>query len=306
VSNKVLITGAGGFIGGYLWRYLANLDYQIVACVTAEYCPPWDINASRYVLRLPDPMFERIMRNERPDWLIHCAGSSSVQQSFAQPDQDFVNSVLSTEFLFRTLAAVSPRTKVLFISSGAVYGNPEHLPIDEQTPAHPISVYGFHKRMCELVCQKYAYNAQVPVSILRVFSVYGPGLCKQVLWDIFQKSLNGPVISLYGTGEETRDFIYIDDLAYAVHLAMEHSSFDASVINVASGVSTTIKQLSQLMVEALGGEHTVQFLQQIRPGDPIRWRVNIDRLSSLEMRDSLPIAIGVRRYVDWLQSQMRN
>jgi len=305
IGNKVLITGANGFIGAHLWRYLASLDYQIIACTTSDDNPPQDHGATRYKLRLPDRYFEHIVSYEQPDWLIHCAGSSSVQQSIAQPSQDFENNVLATECLFQALTAASPATRVIFISSGAIYGNPAYLPIDERTPIQPISIYGFHKSMCELICQKYVVNAEIPVSILRVFSVYGPGLRKQILWDIYQKSLHAPVISLYGTGNETRDFIYIDDLAHAIDLVMRNASFDGSVVNIASGTATTIKQLAQLMVEALDDTHSIEFLRQTRPGDPIHWQVNIDRLPALGMRSWLPIEQGIRKYVDWLKSNKR-
>jgi UDP-glucose 4-epimerase len=300
--GKVLITGANGFIGAHLWRYLASLDYQIIACTTSDDIPLYGQGATRYKLRLPDRHFEHIVRNEQPDWLIHCAGSSSVQQSLAQPSQDFENNVLATECLFQALNTASPTTRVIFMSSGAVYGNPVYLPIDELTPTHPISIYGFHKFMCELICQKYVANAQIPVSILRVFSVYGPGLRKQLLWDIYQKSRKAPVISLYGTGNETRDFIYIDDLAHAIHLVMRNARFDGSVVNIASGTTTTIKQMAQLMVKALGDTHTIEFLGQARPGDPNYWQVNIDILWALEMRSWLPIEHGIRRFVDWLRT----
>jgi UDP-glucose 4-epimerase len=301
VPGKVLITGAGGFVGSNLARYLAGKSYHVVALTTCDDSSP--VVNTHYVLRLPDTRLHTIMREEQPDWVIHCAGRGSVQWSFAHPEDDFAQNVALTEFVLDTVGRNSPASKVVFISSGAVYGDPATLPITEQTPPRPISPYGFHKVIGELICRKHAAITGIPVTILRVFSAYGPGLRKQVLWDVAQKARATTNIVLDGTGEEMRDFIYIDDLCQAVQLVMHGSNFDANVINVASGESVTIAQLAHLMLAAIGDGWSVRFAGAARPGDPLAWRADVETLRRLGMRSWLPIDVGVRRYVDWLRAE---
>jgi nucleoside-diphosphate-sugar epimerase len=304
VSLKVLITGAGGFIGKHLWDNLSQHHYQVVACTTTKMTQHYPAHSRVYPLRLPDQQLDSILNHEKPDWVVHCAGTASVTQSFLNPDKDFKDNVLATESLFKAIAKNSTQTKVIFISSAAVYGDPTELPIREDTPVNPISPYGFHKLMGELISQKYYRLFGIPITILRVSSVYGPGLKKQVLWDIYQKWLSSDTISLYGTGEETRDFIYINDLSYAIHLVMEKSDFKATVLNVATGQEVTVRQLASIIVEELGQTKPIRFTGQFKRGDPLHWQIDPVRLKTLGMANWLPIEIGIQNYVNWLRSEV--
>ncbi len=304
MTNKVLITGAGGFIGGHLWRYLGQLGYLIIACVTQKPLHPPDYGQV-HLLRLPDQQIVSILEHEKPDWLIHCAGSSSISQSILNPHQDFKDNVLATEALFETIARNSPTTKMIFISSAAVYGNPAELPIREDARLNPISPYGFHKLIGELISQKYYRLFGVPVTILRIFSVYGPGLKKQILWDIYQKWLTSDTISLYGTGEETRDFVYISDLLKIIHLVIENSDFEGTAINVGTGRAITIRELADLMIEKLGGKKSIRFTGQIKSGDPNCWQADTRWVNALGMTSWLPIETGIENYVNWLRSEVK-
>jgi UDP-glucose 4-epimerase len=114
VTDKVLITGAGGFVGGHLWRYLGQQGYQVIACVTQKLHHHPDYGQV-HLLRLPDHQLASILEHERPDGLVHCAGSSSPSQSILNPHQDFRDNVLATEALFEAIARNSPTTKVIFI-----------------------------------------------------------------------------------------------------------------------------------------------------------------------------------------------
>ena len=303
--SKVLITGAGGFIGRSLWGYLDRHDYEVIACMP---CEPADCalpRGQRLLIRMPDGRLGAALARERPDYAIHCAGGASVAQSFAMPALDFANNVISTEALAEAVAANSPDTRTIFISSAAVYGNPVALPIREDAVTAPISPYGYHKLMAELICQKYHRLHGVPVTILRVFSAYGPGLRKQILWDLYQQWVASGSISLRGSGEESRDFIFIDDLVTAIHLVMERATFSAEVLNVAEGRAITVRRLATLMLTALGAPKPLYFTHTPRRGDPVEWQADVAKIRTLGVTPGLPIEHGLEEYVRWLRAGER-
>jgi len=305
MPRKVLITGAGGFIGRNLWGHLDRQGYDIIACMP---CEPADCalpRGQRLLIRIPDERLAAALARERPDYAVHCAGGASVKRSFALPALDFANNVIATESLAGAVAASSPETKMIFISSAAVYGNPVALPIREDAAPAPISPYGFHKLMGELICQKYHRLHGVPVTILRVFSAYGPGLRKQILWDVYQQWRASETISLHGSGGESRDFIFIDDLVNTIHLVMERASFSAEVLNVAEGRAISVRRLVALMLTALGASKRLCFTHILERGDPQHWRADVTRLRAIGVEPGLPIERGLEAYVHWLRAAER-
>ena len=157
-QKKIVITGAGGFIGLNLCKYFASNNY-VIACISKEDFANQIPAAKKIVMRLPNPQFEKMIAAERPDFLLHCAGGASVAESFKEPEKDFENNVLITQFILETLKKHSAHTKVVFFSSAAVYGNPAKLPIQGDTPAEPISPYGYHKLICEFNLMNLLYSS---------------------------------------------------------------------------------------------------------------------------------------------------
>jgi UDP-glucose 4-epimerase len=302
VKRKVLITGASGFIGARLWERRTALGDEVVACVTSE-PPNWaPLSGSRHRLRLPEGDIGRILAEERPEHVVHCAGSSSVADSVRNPTADFEKNVTVTEHLIGAVAACSPRSKVTFVSSAAVYGDPARQPIDERALPAPISPYGVHKLRAETACREGHDREGVPLAILRIFSGYGPGLRKRLLWDIYQQWLHSARVSLYGSGEETRDFIYADDIVEAIGVVMEAAPFRGEVFNVASGRETSVRAAARLLLEALGGGKELEFNAQVRPGDPRRWQADVGAIQALGARPGVAIEEGIQRYARWLRA----
>ena len=133
----------------------------------------------------------------------------------SDPGDDFR---INTSMTFETLEAVRtqvPDCHFLLASSAAVYGEPPSLPVTEDAPLRPLSPYGFHKMQAEAMCREYAALHGLTTTALRIFSAYGPGLRRQVLWDICHKALTSPPVRLHGTGSESRDFVFVDDIAAA-------------------------------------------------------------------------------------------
>ncbi|MFM7564097.1 MAG: NAD-dependent epimerase/dehydratase family protein [Planctomycetota bacterium] len=300
--KRIAVTGAGGFIGRHVAMALHASGHEVVGCVRRP-----DVALSKqmplWVESLPNECLACRLKEFQPDLLVHCAGSSHVGRSFENPPADFEQNVSLTHFLYETLARVSPRTHTILLSSAAVYGQPAALPITEATPAVPLSPYGFHKYLAEVTAQQWHQEAGLSTLILRVFSAYGPGLRKQVLFDIFQKSRAGNVIELAGNGTEQRDFVHVSDLVRAISWAIENQPAGYDLLNFASGHSITIRELAQRFLSELNWRGTLRFNRINPQGMPRCWRVAPTRLRALDLMPQIGLEEGLGEYAKWLLTQ---
>ncbi len=299
---RVLVTGAGGFIGRAVSEAFARQGAHVIALTTPGSAEPSGASEVRSC-RLPDPQCLVLVQCARPDVIIHCAGTASVGGSFANPAQDFTDNVVATEQVLRAIATRSPASRLVLLSSAAVFGEPEQRPTQESAKRAPISPYGFHKLMCETLCEEYFRLWGVQSVIARLFSVYGPGLRKQLLWDVYQKCLKHDEVQLGGDGWETRDFMFVDDAVRALLLIVQRSAFRAESVHVGTGQSVTVASVAGLMVEALGQRKPVRFNAVPRQGDPLHMQADNRRLVELGMTDWTTLASGVRAYADWVRTQ---
>jgi dTDP-glucose 4,6-dehydratase/UDP-glucose 4-epimerase len=140
---------------------------------------------------------------------------------------------------------------------------------------------------------------------LRVFSAYGPGLKKQLFWDMYKKFKNNKIVELWGTGNESRDFIYISDLVRAVEFVVENADFKASIVNVANGVQVAVRDVSDTFVKVLQSNKSVMFNKEERKGDPIHWRADISDLKEWGYKPMVSLEEGVGRFVKWAEKELQ-
>ncbi len=302
--KTLLVTGAAGFIGSTACHYFKAFGLRVVGVDIGR--PPAYLSegVDRYEqIKLPDEKLGRLLEEEKPDYCVHCAGSSSVGFSVDYPEEDFWSHSLVTYGLLNALRVAAPQCKTIYLSSAAVYGNPEKLPVCEDSPLKPISPYGYHKLNCELICEQFHALYRSLVCSVRIFSAYGDGLRKQLLWDIFKKANSSELLRLHGTGGETRDFIHSSDICRAFTLLFEKGRFDASVYNLGTGRETQVRTVSELMLRYLKREIPTVFNGDVRPGDPRHWRAEISRLESLGYSPDMDFESGLARYVKWCHEQ---
>jgi UDP-glucose 4-epimerase len=185
---------------------------------------------------------------------------------------------------------------VILISSAAVYGNPTQQPVSEVTPIAPISPYGYHKAMAEQLGQMYHQIFGLRTSAVRVFSAYGPGLHRQVVYDavrMLRASGPGHPAVFRGTGQETRDFIHVDDVAQGVYAVMQGAQWTGEVYNLASGESTTISDLVDLVRSLLGAPSAATFDGVRARGHPLTWQADISRIRALGFSPAWTLRRGV-------------
>jgi UDP-glucose 4-epimerase len=244
------------------------------------------------------------LRKHSPGVCIHCAGRASVPLSVTDPAADFyANTVLTFEIL-EALRLNARECSFVLLSSAAVYGNPSSLPVSELQPAAPISPYGFHKWQCEQLCLEYATVYGLSTASVRIFSAYGPGLRRQVLWDMCRKIVMEKSFVLQGTGNESRDFIHALDVALALEVVIGRAPMQGEVYNLASSQETTVLQLATMMLEALNANCVPEFNGVVPVGTPLNWQADISKLQSLGFQVSVSLHQGINTFAQWCRAEL--
>jgi dTDP-glucose 4,6-dehydratase/UDP-glucose 4-epimerase len=297
---KILIVGSKGFIGSHAFSYFSALP--AIRCWGADVVTDYT-SANYFLIDATNSDYNILFQQQPFDWCINCSGAASVTDSLKNPLRDFTLNVTNVAKLLEAIRVHTPSCKFVNISSAAVYGNPTQLPVKEEAACLPVSPYGIHKRMSENLCHEYFQQFGIQTCSLRIFSAYGPHLQKQILWDVYQKSQTGTSVQLFGTGDETRDFIYISDIVRAMHSVIQNATFNASIYNVASGEQVSIKDLARKLLDALSYKGSLSFSGEVRNGDPIHWQADITKLQSTGFTSQVSLVEGINRYAQWLKEK---
>ena len=297
---KILVIGSKGFIGSHVYKYFTSKsDYYCWGCdVVVDYT-----DDHYFLVDHISSDFNEIFEKNKFDVCINCAGAASVPDSIKNPFRDFSLNVYHVMMVLEAIRKNNDSCRFLNMSSAAVYGNPGKLPISESFPCHPLSPYGRHKVFAEEICNEYHEYFGIKTCSLRIFSAFGPGLKKQILWDIYQKSLHGDLINLSGTGMETRDFVFIDDIVDAIHKVMLSGDFNAGIYNVASGKEITIRELADNILEVIDYKGKLNFSGNERIGDPINWQADISLIRKLGYEPKSSVKSGIKQYIKWLKEE---
>jgi len=306
----VWITGAKGFIGQHLARYLADREHTVLGIGHGFW--PEATEEARLKFWLNGEISTSNLTSLRsisglPDLVVHLAGGASVGGAISNPFEDFSRTVSTTAELLEWLRLNSSRTRVVVVSSAAVYGSSQLERINETVPTHPVSPYGFHKLMMEQLCRSYAACYDMNCGVLRLFSVYGSGLRKQLLWDICRRLLDEPKsIELSGTGDELRDWTHISDVVKAIEATYVMASPEVPVFNLGSGQATTVRVIAQTVIDvfaAKGISCELRFNGAVRPGDPFSLVADPHQLQKLGFVWHVKPQDGISEYVRWFLSQ---
>ena len=303
MSELVLVTGAAGFLGGHIARHLSGVGFRVSGLghgdrSSAEWSRLGISNWSSGEISIS----ALASQTETPDIIVHCAGGASVSASVENPDMDFRRTVDTTRDVLEYVRLHAPRARVILPSSAAIYGDVARLPISENTPPAPISPYGLHKLLSEELCQSYARQYGLKVAIVRLFSVYGPGLRKQLLWDACEKLSRGDS-TFSGTGQELRDWLHVDDAVSLLAAAGEHASPCCPIVNGGSGQASTVAQVLQSLAEMFPKAAPLHFTGIARKGDPIGYEADTSRACAWNWRARVELPRGIAEYAAWYLRQ---
>lgn len=295
---KILILGSNGFIGSHCVDYFISKKYDVYGIDITDA----DHRNYYYKKILPDSKeFDNIFSQIKPDACLFAIGSASVAASIQEPLANFESNTLQTIRILQAIKKYSPTCKFINISSAAVYGNPDTMPIKESSTIQPVSPYGWHKYYSELICKEYYLLYNINTCSIRPFSVYGPRQNKLLFWDFYLKSQKGDKVELFGTGKETRDFIYISDLVIAIDIILNNAPMKAETYNLATGRELSIKEVAAIFAKTIEYNGQINFNNISKLGDPIKWVADIESLKQLGFKPTINIETGLQFYAKWLK-----
>jgi len=300
MTRTVLLTGAGGFLAGHVARAFARSGWSAIGVGRSDPNRQVDLFAAFHFSDLSEPQrLLSILDRYTPDALVHLAAPASVQRSISHPQADFLGHVIPTANVLEAVRLSEKRPAVILVSSAAVYGNPGRLPVTEDAPISPISPYGFHKVHQEQLLSEYAAIHGVRGCVVRVFSTYGENLRGLAVWEITRPALAANR-TVFGTGDETRDYLYARDVADAVVCVAARAEFAGEQINIASGQEVSIRTLVSEIYRLLDIDVEPEFTGRAAEGSPIHWRADTTRLRALGF-DPAPWSAGLVSTVAWIR-----
>jgi UDP-glucose 4-epimerase len=299
---NLLIIGSKGFIGRHVNEYFAaQKEFSVYRCdVAVDYT-----DEHYFQVDAANADYQDIFQQVPFDVCLNCSGAAVVSDSLVHPYRDFLLNTVNVYKLLEAIRRYRPACHFINLSSAAVYGNPSKLPVQEKDSCQPLSPYGSHKAQAEVICKEFSRHFGIKACSLRIFSAFGEGLQKQLFWDISQKikHTNDNTITLFGTGKESRDFIYVKDIARIIGLMILNRSSIEDCYNVASGIETTIKEAVELFLDLMEWRGRIEFNGSSREGDPINWRADVSRISSLGFTPGYSLKEGLKRYAAWIKER---
>jgi UDP-glucose 4-epimerase len=301
VARTALVTGGYGFLGRHVARQLARDNWRVIGLGHGSWArDEWKIwGIAEW--HSADIVTETLMTYAgEPDVIVHCAGSGSVGFSMTHPYQDFQRTVATTLAILEYARLYAPQACIAYPSSAGVYGAVHKLPIVETDSLVPESPYGVHKRMAEELFACYSTHFGIRAAVVRLFSIYGAGLRKQLLWDASRKIVareNG----FFGTGDEIRDWLHVEDAAGLLIAAIDHASAECPIVNGGSGLGVTVRDMLMELFACFGNTELPVFSGTSRGGDPAGYIADISLAQEWGWRPKVGRQEGVREYAEWFK-----
>jgi UDP-glucose 4-epimerase len=314
--SVVLVTGGAGFIGSHTVDALVARGDQVVvvddlSTGRRENLSRWrdDARVELVVANIADGLFAPLhavtARRGAIERVIHLAAQTSVVFSIENPlaevRTNYVGTVQVLEYARRTGVR-----KVVFASSAATYGDVAEVPTGEDAPTDPLSPYGIDKRGGELLLRYHTLVHALPTVPLRFFNVYGPrqdpsSPYSGVISIFVDRALAGQELLIFGDGEQSRDFVFVEDVVRAILSAVFGEAGDGLPINVATGREHTVNQLAELVARLCGSSAAIRHAEA-RAGEIRRSVARVERAEQrLGFRAGVALADGLARTVEWVR-----
>jgi UDP-glucose 4-epimerase len=304
MDQKILITGGAGFIGSHLVDALIEKGYKVVVVDNLFTGKKENINkkAKFYKIDICSPKIREIFKKEKPRICFHLAAIPRVPFSVKEPVLTSEVNIMGTVNVFKACLETKAE-RIIFASSSSVYGNQKKLPLKENMPANPVSPYALQKYVCEKFAKLFSDLYKIPIVSLRYFNVYGPRIdfdseYSLVIGKFLKQKAQGKPLTIYGDGNQTRGFCYVDDVVEANILAMKSKKIKGGeVINIGSEKSYSINYLAKL----IGGK--AKYLPP-RLGDVLHTRADITLAKKLlNWSPKIDFNEGIKKTIEWFQAQ---
>ncbi|HEY0370927.1 MAG TPA: NAD-dependent epimerase/dehydratase family protein [Thermoanaerobaculia bacterium] len=305
---RVLVTGGAGFIASHVVDAYVERGHEVTVIDDLSSGLRENVNpkAKLIVADLRDPQTVGALRGSKFDLVNHHAAQIDVRVSVADPAADAELNIVATLRLFQALIQDGIQKIVFASSGGAAYGEPHYEPQDEQHPVTPLSPYGCAKLAIDQYLGFFRNVHRVKAVSLRYGNVYGPRQRKDgeagVIAIFAGALLDGQTPRINGTGEQTRDYVFVEDVVRA-NMAASELDLDG-IYNVGTGTETSVNQLYNALTRALGIDRAAEY-GPAKPGEQMRSVLDGRRLrKTANLPEPLTIDQGMQRTVSWVRSRL--
>ncbi len=308
VSSKALVTGGAGFIGSHVVDLLVSEGYEVVVVDSLITGGLRNVNPEVKLIEidLRDSKLGQVLQEERPRYVLHHAAQASIQRSLAEPVQDADVNVMGSLHLLEQCRANEVEKFIYVSSGGAIYGDPEVLPCDESHPVRPLSPYGVSKLAIETYLPIYGEEFGMRYTTLRYANVYGPRQDPYgeagVVAIFTSQMLRAEKVTVNGTGEQQRDFVYVDDVAKANLRSLETG--DGGVYNIGCGVGTPVNEMFDRLKNATGYQRDPHFGPP-KKGEVFKIYLDVSRAErELGWTPKVSLNDGLTKTVEYMRSHL--
>ena len=299
---KIIVTGGAGFIGSHAVDHLINDGHKVLVIDNLSTGKLNNLNhkADFENIDITDSRISDVIKAFDPNVISHFAAQTSVSISTNNPILDANSNIIGSMKVFDAMNETECRNFIYINTGGALYGDPEYLPLDESHRINPISPYGLSKWTAEryLLMQKKPYQH---VKTLRLSNVYGPrqdAFGEAGVVSIFSnKMLSGESVTIFGDGKQTRDFVYVEDVVEAFKQVIKKD--ETFSVNISSGKTVSINELYELMSEICRNSISPNY-ESVRYGD-LMHSVLSNKLASelFGWTPRVDLVEGIKRTLSW-------
>jgi len=329
-KETILITGGAGFIGSNLAKHLLNMGYRVIVLDdlsrsnTDSIRECYNYSPDFYFIKGSVTDFNTVdTLVQNSDIVFHLAAQVHWEESIDHPITSFQINTIGTlnvlESVRKNMCRKDPIKLMLYASSSEVYGTAQYVPMDEKHPFNPQSPYAAGKAAADTLCSAYHHVYKIPVIILRQFNTYGPGQklkgfqgYSAVVPKFISQVLNSAPPTIYGSGKQSKDFHYIDDLISAYVLILEkwkELDLFGEAINFGTGKETTINNLADVILEVFSEKTGKQLKDKLkpihlppRPGEVMRFVADTKLAKKkLNFEPKIDLKEGISKYIDWFK-----
>ena len=304
---KVLVTGGAGFIGSQLAERLVRLGHRVIvvddlSAGRREYVP----KKARFVqMHIADPRMTRLIEKEKPAYVFHLAAQIDLRASIKDPIMDAETNIHGSLRVLEGCRRAKVKKIVFSSSGGAMYSSPERIPTPESAPATPVSPYGIAKLAFELYLRSSHRTHGVPYVALRYANVYGPRQDlkgEAGIIGLFTRALlDGRTPVIFGDGEQTRDFVFVDDVVEANLRAMKSRAVGS--YNVGTGRESSVNRIAALIAKAAGSSARIPH-GPANKGEERRSALDSRRAKKdLGWSPKVRVEEGIARTVEWFREK---
>ena len=299
---NILVTGGAGFIASHIVDKLIAVGHRVAVMDNLSTGSISNVTSKArfYEVDILDKKINEIIKAEKPQVVIHHAAQIDIQKSLQDPVFDGQVNILGTINLLKACINHGVE-KIIYASSAAVYGDPEYLPVDELHPVGPISYYGISKHTPEHYIETFSRLHGLKYTVLRYANAFGPRQDPKgeggVVSIFVDKLLKGDNPTIFGDGLQTRDFVYVDDIARANVFAIDRG--DNEIINISSNARTSVSELFETMRE-LTGLRLQPCFEAARAGDILHSALDNKKARDLlNWTPAYNLAVGLKETIEY-------